>query len=827
MPTSADEPQSDALGDLVTADRWLRVKALFDEALNLTDAERAPFLDEACGGDASLRSEVESLLAYHAEDTGILDEPPVPGTDAARDPLIGTLVGPYRLIDRIGQGGMGAVYRASRADRTFDKVVALKIIRHGMDTAEHVRRFHQERQALAGLDHPNIARLLDGGTTRDGLPYLAMEFVDGVPIDHYCDEKRVSIEDRLRLFRTICGAVHYAHQHLIVHRDIKPDNILVTPTGTPKLLDFGVAKILAPAIEGGPAEAVRAPTRLMTPDYASPEQVRGGQVTTASDIFSLGVLLYELVTGRRPFDLTASSLAEIERAICYDDPPAPSVAVELRSVADPTTPTGTRATSPDEAASKRGLPVKALRRRLAGDIDTIVAMAMRKEPQRRYSTVEQLSEDVVRHLRGLPVIARRDTVGYRAGKFIRRNKGRVVAAGALAVSLTLGVGATWWQALEARRERALAERRFTDVRRLATGFMFEVYDSLVNVPGTTPARAFMVKRAVEYLDNLSRESGHDVELLRELAAAYLRVGDVQGHPTSANVGDTRGAKASYEKTIAIAEGLLATDGTDRSARRSLAMAYRKLGDVLAWSGDVKAGASHAQASLREYEQLSRLPDAETEDHFQRAVAHIKLGDVSGNESFPNLNDLAGAMKEYDLALALLEPLAASMPTDERLQRYVGLTYERRGQIHESGSAYPAALVEYERSLEIRAALAARNKLHTDIQRDHAIAYEKIGNVLVAQGRLADGIEQYRRSQAMFEALYESDPSNAIAGRSLGISCEKLANALVTAKLNQEAVALLRRSRDLYQTIVSRDPANTQTQRDQARVIARLSQLSKT
>lgn len=800
---------------------WQRVKSVFDAAVEHQGAARAAFLDQACGDDRTLRSEVESLLGYHTSTDGVLDTPPVntPFAPDTGDPLIGTLVGPYRVIDRIGQGGMGTVYRATRADGSIDRFVALKVIRTGMATADLVRRFHEERQALAGLDHPGIARLFDGGTTESGLPYLVMEYVDGIPIDRYCDQHRLSLDARLRLFRTICQAVHYAHQHLIVHRDLKPDNILVTAEGTAKLLDFGVAKIQGPRIEVTASNGGRVSTRLMTPDYASPEQTRGEAITTSSDVFSLGVLLYELLTGRKPFDLATSSLAEIERVICSEDPPPPSVMVGQRPRGDH----AAAAAMPDTIASHRNSTVRALQRALAGDLDTIVAMAMRKEPQRRYPTVEHFSNDVRQHLRGLPVVARRDTLGYRASKFIRRNRGPVVAGALVGAALVAGVLSTAWQAEVAQRERARAERRSADARRLATGFMFEVYDALVNVPGTTQARSFMVQDAIRYLDNLASEAAGDVALRRELAAAYSRVAEVQGHPTSANIGDTTGSRASYEKSIGLLAAILRDAPDDHEARRLLAMAHRRLADVLAFTGDVDEALKQTRVSLAEYAQLADAPMATPEDAFQRGVAYIKLGDTLGNEVFPNAGDADGALRAYDAALSWLEPLAAKSPDDERTQRYLGIVFERRGQIHETANRYAEALVEYERSLELRAALAARNPLHLDIQRDHAIAHEKIGNVLLARGDVAEALDRYRRSLKTFESLYQADTANVGAARSLGVSAEKLAHALVRAGDDAEARDLRRRAADLYRTIGSRDPSNTQFRGDLARVEADLAQ----
>ena len=424
----------------MNSSRWRQVKQLFYCALERDSAERAAFLDQACPGDHVLRGEVEALLASHEDAPDFMDEPAFDVwperllvADEAGEP--GRRIGPYKVLREIGHGGMGAVYVAERDDDEFRKQVAVKLVRGGLATADLLRRFRTERQILADLDHANIARLLDGGTTDDGLPYLVMEYIEGLPVNEYCDRHRLSITERLKLFRTICGASSHAHRNLVIHRDIKPANILVTPDGVPKLLDFGIAKLLDPA----PGERAQTMTafQVMTPQYASPEQIRGETVTTATDVYSLGVLLYELLTGRHPYALSSDRPEEVVRLVCHEAPEKPSTAIRRAG-----------------RGSSFGVehPEK-LRRRLAGDLDNIVLMAMRKEPQRRYSSVERLSEDVRRYLDGLPVLAQKDTFGYRSAKFIRRHKAGVAAAALAVLVLVAGIIATTWQARIAAMER--------------------------------------------------------------------------------------------------------------------------------------------------------------------------------------------------------------------------------------------------------------------------------------------------------------------------------------------------------------------------------------
>ena len=532
-------------------EKWEQVKELLGSALERAPAERSTFLSEACGSDEALRAELEALLAaYDAEKTVSAQapsaEPLAPAEPAEKR------IGPYQLIRQIGKGGMGAVYLAVRADDTFSKKVAIKLVQTGIDTQDILQRFRHERQILATLDHPNIAKLLDGGTTDQGLPYFVMDYVEGTRIEEYCEGHKLQISERILLFRDVCSAVQYVHQNLVVHRDLKPSNIFVTPQGIPKLLDFGIAKLLKPEMFTKLIDSTRAEFRLMTPGYASPEQVRGEPVTTASDVYSLGVILYELLTSCCPYKLKTDSPAEILRAVCDQDPEKPSTIVVKPSDA---TDAGKKKITPENVAAERGTLPEKLSRQLRGDLDNIVAKALRKEPQRRYVSVEQLSEDLHRYLVGLPVSAHRDTWNYRAGKFAHRHKAGVAAAALIALSLVGGVLATTWQARVARAERANAQQRFNDVRKLTTSFLFEFHSAIQNLPGSTPARRLLVQRALEYLSKLAQRAHGDRGLQRELAEAYLKVGDVQGNPYAANLGIPRAQRR-------------ATTRHSRSARRS-------------------------------------------------------------------------------------------------------------------------------------------------------------------------------------------------------------------------------------------------------------------
>jgi eukaryotic-like serine/threonine-protein kinase len=442
----------------MTPDGWDRAKELFEAALELDPSERASFLAKNCH-DASLKQQVEKLLIDYQAAGSFLDNPAAeiqmeevlplhPPSEEhlataksaeVEDPLVGRRLGAYKLVRRIGQGGMAAVFLAIRADDAYQKEVAVKLVHPGLDSQEVLGRFRNERQTLAGLDHPNIVRLLDGGSTQEGLPFLVMEYVQGSPIDEYCDQHKLSVDERLRLFCEVCDAVQYAHEKLVIHRDLKPSNILVVADGTPKLLDFGIAKVLNPEPSAQSSLATQTSLRCMTPAYASPEQMHGKSVTPETDVYSLGVVLYELLTGHRPYRLTQHSPAEIERVICEQEPETPSRAISR--VEKDISPDGKPITKTPELVSliREGQPDK-LRRRLRGDLDNIVLKALQKEPRQRYDSVAEFSRDIDRHLQHRPVKARPSTFAYRVSKFARRHKPEVSVG--LAVLIVIAVAAS-------------------------------------------------------------------------------------------------------------------------------------------------------------------------------------------------------------------------------------------------------------------------------------------------------------------------------------------------------------------------------------------------
>ncbi len=774
-------------------DRAEQVAELVESALERAPSEWSAFLAESCGGDQTLRAEVESLLRHQERARDFIESPAFQMAAELFDDgelQAGERLDGYEIVRLLGEGGMGEVYLAR--DTELGREVAVKLVKRGLGTADVLRRFRHEEQILASLNHPHVARLFGGGKTKEGLPYFAMEYVEGQPLDKFCDARQLSTAARLRLFRKVCAAVSYAHQHLVVHRDIKPSNILVTPAGEPKLLDFGIAKLLDPERAQEAASHTVTMLGVMTPEYASPEQVRGEPVTTASDIYSLGVLLYELLTGHRPYHLQSRRPDEIARVICEQEPERPSTAISRREEVPASKGAPAKLITPESVGRTRQEQPAQLRRRLAGDLDNIVLLALRKEPARRYPTVEQFSEDIRRYLEGLPVVARKSTLAYRAAKFVGRHKVGVASAALVVLAIIAGVTATIWQASVARVERARAERRFNDVRKLANSNLFELHDAIANLPGSTPARELLVKRALEYLDSLAQESQGDASLQRELVAAYLKVGNVQGNPNNANLGDTAGALASYRKALAIAERLTAADPADAQSRRFVGVISEKMSDAQAATGDAAGAVESQRKSLSIFKAIADAAPANAEAQRSLAISYVKLGDVLGNANFNNSGDEAGAMQSYRASAEILETLYAADPANAKTRRLLGLIYERLGTMLEAAGKVDEALETYRRSKAIREPLAADFPTDTDAVRDAAIAHEKIGDVMTAKGELREALESRRKSLEIFQSLVDADPQNVQARQSLAISHLHLGEVLGdpgTPNLNRPAEAL--------------------------------------
>jgi serine/threonine protein kinase len=537
---------------------WKTIKETFSTALELPLPERESFLSNS---SEEVRREVEKLLSTYKEAQTFIGTPLIVEKglrpNGLEDHVVGQQIDDYLILEKLGEGGMGTVFLAERRGQDFSKRVALKLIKRGMDTNAVLQRFITERQILAGLEHPNIARLYDGGSTEDGLPYFAMEYVQGESIRAFCDNRSFDIVERLKLFTKVCAAISYAHQQLIIHRDIKPSNIIVAASGEPKLLDFGIAKLLTPERNEFATEATATQFHLMTPEYASPEQLSGKKTTTASDVYSLGVVLYELLTGTRPFKFKGKSPIEISEAILSQEPVRPSYCDVRSTGARDGNSTLAATRNPDTSRRSKSTNARPVRG-LKGDLDNIILQAIRRDPERRYQSVVEFSDDIHRYLKGLPVKATADSVGYRMGKFIRRHRAMVAATVAFMLLLLVSTTLTGWQYFVARAQSAKAEQRLNELRGLTKSLLTETNAALKKLPQGLEIRKSIVEKSVAVLDNLADEETNDPNFLSELADAYDELGKIrhwQFHQSRQALSDFNKALQLRRRAIALADNV--------------------------------------------------------------------------------------------------------------------------------------------------------------------------------------------------------------------------------------------------------------------------------
>ena len=765
------------------------MKRVVGDALELEPARRAAFIREACGEDSDLRAEVESLLGESGERIELFADEL---DSSLREPdgatsRAGERLGAYEIVHEIGRGGMGAVYLARRADEQFEKQVAIKVLKRGTDTDEVLRRFRAERQILARLDHPNIARLLDAGTTEDGLPYFVMEYVEGERIADFCSAHQLTVRERLELFLKVCAAIQVAHQRLVVHRDVKPGNILVTAEREPKLLDFGIAKLLDDA-EG--AIDVTAPERQrLTPGYASPEQVRGEPITTVSDVYSLGALLYELLTGAPPhrFGSAHPSPTEMFEVIAEQEPVRPSAAApELR-----------------------------------GDLDNILLQALRKEPARRYPGVNALAEDLQRYLNNFPVRARRDTIGYRTSKFVRRHRVGVAAAALVAVALLGGITVAIWQAQVARAERAKAVQRFEQVRELARSVLFDYHDQIAALPGSTEARRRLVQDALKYLDNLSKEAAGDPSLLRELADAYERVAAVQGGSyrtaagivTAGNLGDTAGAETSMQKALAIREEVARITYSDAD-QEALARAHSAFAGLYVFSGPPHKAVDYLLRSIALLEPLfAAQPQSET-IRALLADAYVGIGKAYGSPGGPNLGDTRSALAYLRASLKVQESLVADFPRNIGYRQGLAAIHNALGLVYSAIGEREEQLDQYRKAAEIARSVAAEQPDSPFYQREVAVQLGNVGSVLNQMKDRAQARQYFGEALAIYEALIAADPNDVGVRRQWAVAHRNLA-VVLDAGERAEAEQHFAKAIEILVDIVTRDPKNTDFRRQWA------------
>jgi eukaryotic-like serine/threonine-protein kinase len=783
----------------MTPEDWQRVRPILESPLELDSVQRPGFLDGACT-DPSLRRELESLIAAHeGAGTALLSETPALNffSKVRFGLLTGKRIGPYEILGEIALGGMGAVYRAVRADGQYKQQVAVKIVRADLAPDITATRFRNERQILASLDHPNITKILDGGTTDDRLPYFVMEYIDGLPITEYCDQHKLSVDARLTIFRTVCAAVHYAHQRLVVHRDLKPSNILVTAAGVPKLLDFGIAKILDAGLLPEAPATTTAGLWIMTPQYASPEQFRGEPITTASDEYSLGLVLYELLTGHHAYRFHGRTPHEVARVVLESEPEMPSTVVgHTRTADEPKQGT----LSPELISSLRGESPEGLRRRLAGDLDNIVLKAIRKEPGARYTSVDQFSEDIRRHLDHLPVLARQDSARYRLAKFVRRHRAGIGATILAAVAILIGIGLRLQQA-------RIAERRFNDVRSLANSLMFEVHDSIKDLPGSTAARKVIIEKALKYLDSLAQESKSDAGLQRELAAGYKRIGDVQGYQFSSNMGETASALVSYKKALAIRRQLFALHPTNLDDALAYSNSLRDMAETLLASGDTASALKNIQEAVGISEQMGRAhPNelnvlSELKDNYQ-AQADI----LAGTFNVSNLGETAAALTVRQKELDIAGRIAAMQPNDLEVQRSAEVSVVRMGDQLLLNGQWREALDYYQRAEETLEALATKSPNSRVLDNLHGI-YTRLQQVEIWAGNANEAVAINRKATELSTKLSRDDPSNSYVKLFLAGDYGNLADSLSRAGIKQESSSFAEQARNLMAELVAHNPTN--------------------
>lgn len=755
----------------MTSERWTLVKDILDVVEDRAPEEREKMIAARCQGDPDLRREVESLLSVETRAERL-------EMWANREMNVQPeRIGPYKVERLLGAGGMGSVFLAVRDDDQYRKNVAIKLIQWSSDH-HAARRFRAERQLLANLDHPNIVRLIDGGALPGGQPYLAMDYIDGRPIDAFVRDGRLEIGKTLILFLKVCDAVQFAHQNLIIHRDLKAANVLVTADGEPHLLDFGIAKLLDP--EGSQRDGTQPWQRILTPASASPEQALGGPVTTASDVYSLGVMLYLLVTGVPFYSGSRDFTADPARSIREYEPPA--------------------------ASDTPGLAPR-VRRQLAGDLDTIVRKATAKDVSRRYATAEEFAADIRRHIDGHPVKARPAALSYRLGKFVRRN--RVLVSAAILVLLAIGAGtaASAVYSYRARQAQQLAERRLEELHRLTNSMLFEVDDVLVTLQGATAARAAIVNRTLQYLDRMSSDAGNSQAVLRDMASAYTRVGRIQAAEKTAHLGgpgSLRNGRRSFEKAAAIRQRLADAEPNNMVLQIELLNASWDIGGGYADEGDLDKTISIYTASAAKCEALAQRARNDeknfTEIEYNLGSFLTGVGallDMEGN--FP------GALAYLRRGAAVRVALAAAHPGDRRAMRVLGIAHNYLATGLAAAGRPGDAAAEERQALAVWEPMAAESPRNVELRGMVADANESLCRDLAHEARYPEASPHCREAVAQFSSVADEDPNNVQAKEDLATAFSAMSDLLDSSGRPGPAIEWENKARTLYTMLAAKDP----------------------
>lgn len=768
----------------LSPERWQEVSPYLDQALSLPEGERATWLGSLRAEKPSLADLLQQLLEEHhtAAQEHFLESTGISGYNQPLFP--GTAIGAYALIKPIGQGGMGSVWQAERKDGRFERNVAVKFLRFHVAATDGAGRFKREGKILGQLAHPHIAELIDAGVTANGEPYLVLEHIDGEDIDKYCDRRELDLDARLKLFLDVLSAVGHAHTNLIVHRDIKPSNVLVRNDGQVKLLDFGIAKLLAGDAGGGDATLLTGEGGgALTPQFAAPEQVTDAAITTATDVYGLGVLLYLLLTGQHPAGPGAHSSAELIKAIVETEPRRASDAVNSSKSEFETANAGSRGTTPDK-----------LCRLLRGDLDTILAKALKKNPGERYASVAAFSEDLQRYRKHEPISARPDSFIYRASKFVYRNKVGV----ALAALALIGVASAL---IVIRREAQRAEYRFQQVQKLAHSVLFDLNPQIEFLAGSTKARELLVNTSLEYLDSLAKEAGNDPRLQLELAEAYNKIGDVQGNPNYANLGHPEAAVESYTKAAAIASKLRSSP----EALEILATAYSNMGTVQArLLGRSSQGRENMRLATTIADSIPRLTGKAA--YRLRVLAYGFLGDLDVDV------DPVRAAEPVRHSLDIAREWAQADSSREPKFLVAVLTREWADVLRETGDLNAArdGLME---SLAAFREVLANDPNNGDWLREEYLAEERMGLVsghpdYFNLGDRTAAAEWFERYLHGCERLGAVDSSDTRARSNLSLALALLADIYRDSD-PQRAIKLYQRALSLTDSLLKSDPQDSE------------------
>jgi eukaryotic-like serine/threonine-protein kinase len=787
----------------MTPERWQQVRDVLERALELALPERAAFLEASCEADPSLRREVEILLASDPRvpasflNSSALAEGLAEGTigvDSISALQAGELFAQrFRLIRELGEGGMGQVWLAEQT-HPVQRQVALKLIRAGMYDDALVQRFQSERQSLAIMDHPAIAKVFEAGTTPQGQPYFIMEYVPGLPITEYCDQKKLSIRDRLELFIQACEGVQHAHQKAIIHRDLKPANILVVEVDgkpVPRIIDFGLAKTFVPR-SAGASLFTQLGQFVGTPGYMSPEQAdpQVPDIDTRTDVYSLGVILYVLLTGILPFEVKRQPLDELLRRLREEEPPRPSTKVR----ADRDSLAGT--------ARARGIEPHQLANLLRGDLDWISMKALDKDRARRYGAPSELVADIRRYLNNEPVVARPPSAAYQTGKFVKRNKLALAVATVFALVVLAGVVAIVREARIARGEQARSEQRFQSLRKLTNSLLFEFHDSIENLPGSTAARELVVRRALEYLEQIESEGHNDPATLRDLAAAYERLGQIQSqafHPHMGGTGSLQQAYELFEKALDIRRKLASSNPGDLSPQFDLLGSMMNVAGVYEERGDLDRALDLQQQRLEIEERLATKHDSE---ELRSAIGGslIGIGDLK-----IWLGDYGSAVDFMRRALAMSQASLDASPQSFQARRSVLRAHSWLGTALKFDRQYSEAATETRKGLVLAEQLAAGDPNNSYIQRYVGSDAEELCKCLAYAGLFSEVRRHCRRAIAIDEDMLKSDKDNVQASADSASTNLTTGLALYLMHSPQEALPFLRRADSMYLEVARRDP----------------------